>query len=108
MGKPRLVCSIDGVNATKFTASCFHRMFAGGVSRGFFLVSQTMEHTFYTNFSLMQICRNYRVIPELQTKSCVDALLNFEQTRTKYEYKVTTQYNLLRASWTAKVTHIFL
>jgi len=76
--------------------------------REFFLVSQTMEHTFYTNFSLMQICRNYRVILELQTKSCVDALLHFELTLTKYAYKITTEYNLFRASWTAKVTHIFL
>jgi hypothetical protein len=30
--KLRLVCSVDGVNTARFTTSCFHKMFAGGVS----------------------------------------------------------------------------
>jgi hypothetical protein len=51
LGKPRLVCSIDSVNTTRFTASCFHRMFAGGVSRVFSCLANYGTHILHKLFS---------------------------------------------------------
>lgn len=50
LGKPRLVCNIDGVNTARFTASCFHKMFAAGVSRVFFLSRKLWSTRFTQTF----------------------------------------------------------
>jgi len=55
LGKPRLVCSIDGVNTARFTASCFHRMCAGGVSQVFSCLANYGAHILHKLFSYINL-----------------------------------------------------